>query len=160
MRKPVFGCMQPGKDSTWSAQLQRLASLEILDIANIGNILSRQQTKALIRLRGCAGWSTFVVRIWHDTGFLMTRLIWLTGICFPVHVFYELSFYSWRHLNCHSFLCMWLFAMCYTVQIRAGTVFYIMYKSTRTWCVIIVVEVKVSNKTHFIQFFAYLLVTW
>ena len=37
-------------------KLQRLASLEILDLASIGVILSRQQTtKALLRLQGCAG---------------------------------------------------------------------------------------------------------
>ena len=36
----------------------RVSSLEILNLASIGIILSRQwTTKALIRLRGCAGWS-------------------------------------------------------------------------------------------------------
>ena len=43
-------------DSNQPAQLQRLASLDILDLASIGIILSRQRTiKAVIRLRGCAG---------------------------------------------------------------------------------------------------------
>ena len=46
-------------------------SLEILDLASIYIILSKQRTtKALIRLHVCA----FVVRIWHKTGFLMMRL--------------------------------------------------------------------------------------
>ena len=45
-------------DTNQPAQSQRLASLEILDLASIGSILSRQRTrKALIRLRRCTGWS-------------------------------------------------------------------------------------------------------
>ena len=44
--------------------------IEIFDLASIGIILSRQLTrKMLLRLRGCAGWSVFVVR--HKTSFLM-----------------------------------------------------------------------------------------
>ena len=44
--------------SIWPAQLQRLASLEILDLASVGYILSSQRTtKTLIRLRGCTVWS-------------------------------------------------------------------------------------------------------
>ena len=40
-------------DSNWLAQLQKLASLEFLDIASRGIILSKQRTtKVLIRLRG------------------------------------------------------------------------------------------------------------
>ena len=46
-------------DSNQPAQLQRLVSLEISTIARRGIILCRQRTtKVLIRLRGCAGWST------------------------------------------------------------------------------------------------------
>ena len=58
MRKPVFGGLQPGKTQNRPAQLQRLASLDILDLASICIIISKQRTtKALIRLRGCAVWS-------------------------------------------------------------------------------------------------------
>ena len=47
------------KDSNRFIQLQRLAQcLGILDLTSIGIILSKQHTsKALIRLRWCAGWS-------------------------------------------------------------------------------------------------------
>ena len=39
-----------------TAQIQRLASVELLDLASIGIILARQKTaKALIRMHGCAG---------------------------------------------------------------------------------------------------------
>ena len=53
-RKPVFGvCDQV--DLNQHVQLHRLASLENLDLASAGRILSQQTTKTLIRLRGCAG---------------------------------------------------------------------------------------------------------
>ena len=43
-------------DTNQPAQLLRLARLEILDIASICIIISKQRaTKTLIRLRGCAG---------------------------------------------------------------------------------------------------------
>ena len=65
-RKPVFvGCDQV--DSNWPAELQRIASLEILDLAGIYVLLSQQwTTKGLIRLCGCAGWSVpLLFVIWH-----------------------------------------------------------------------------------------------
>ena len=66
-RKPVFLDFRPGK-----AQPSQLV-LEILDLASIGIMLSRQRTaKLLIRLI-CA----FVVRIWQKTGFLKAWLILL-----------------------------------------------------------------------------------
>ena len=44
-----------GLDTNRPAQLQGLARVEILDLASIGIILSKQRTtKVLIRLRGCA----------------------------------------------------------------------------------------------------------
>ena len=44
-------------DSKWPAQPEKLASLELVSVASIGIILSRQwTTKALMRLHGCAGW--------------------------------------------------------------------------------------------------------
>ena len=49
-------------DSNRSAQLQKLDSLETSGIATLGFILCRQQTtKALIRLRGCTGWSAHLL---------------------------------------------------------------------------------------------------
>ena len=62
--------LQPGKTQTGLLSY-RLASLEIVDLARMGIILSRQLTNALVRLRGCPSW-VFVVCIWRKTGFLMT----------------------------------------------------------------------------------------
>ena len=54
MRKPVFRGFRPGKTQT--GMRSQLASLETLDIANIGIVPSMQLiTKMLIRLHGCAG---------------------------------------------------------------------------------------------------------
>ena len=60
----------------WPAQLQRLASiLGVLNLAHIGSLLSRQRTtKALIRLRGCAGWSVPLLFAYMKTGFVMSWL--------------------------------------------------------------------------------------
>ena len=45
-------------DSNWPVQPQKLDRLEILDTETRGIILSRRQTtKALMRMRGCPGWS-------------------------------------------------------------------------------------------------------
>ena len=43
----------------WSPQLQRLSKkIEILPVARLNMLLYKKRiTKALIRLRGCAGWS-------------------------------------------------------------------------------------------------------
>ena len=50
------------EDSNRPAQLQRLARLKILGYASIGILLSTQRiTKALIRLRGCAGCSALLL---------------------------------------------------------------------------------------------------
>ena len=58
MTKPVFGlCDQVRHKPAWSV-IETSYSLDILDVARIHIILSRQRTtKALIRLCGCAGWS-------------------------------------------------------------------------------------------------------
>ena len=85
------------QNSIWSAQLQRLASLETYAIENIDILLSRQQTlKVLMRLRGCTGWYAFLSfaygknRFSHDVAPLIaiTSLIW--------------SKQTDRHLNCFS----------------------------------------------------------
>ena len=61
-KKPVFGSFRPSiKPQTDLFCYKTGKSLEILDLASLGIILSRLWTaKALIRLRGCV-----VVRIWH-----------------------------------------------------------------------------------------------
>ena len=60
--KPVFGvCDQVSLKPACSAT-EASYSLGILNLASIGIILSRQRTtKVLIRLRGCAGWSAYLL---------------------------------------------------------------------------------------------------
>ena len=59
MRKPVFGVSDQVRRKLACSTLETSWSLEILDLASIYIILSRQRTiKELIRLRGCAGWYT------------------------------------------------------------------------------------------------------
>ena len=56
-RKPVFGICNQGRLKV-ACLIQKLARVENMDITIKGIVLSRQwTTKALIRLRGCAGWS-------------------------------------------------------------------------------------------------------
>ena len=55
-RKPVFGVCDQVRHKPGCAATEAGWRLEILDIETLGIVLSRQQTtKALIRLRGCAG---------------------------------------------------------------------------------------------------------
>ena len=55
-RKPVFGVCKQVRHKPACPATKASPSLENLDIASIGIILSKQRTtKALIRLRGCAG---------------------------------------------------------------------------------------------------------
>ena len=75
-RKPVFGGLQPV-----NTQTGLLYFLEILGIASIGIILSKQRTtKVLVRLRGCAGWSAPLLfesginRFSHDVAHLIMGL--------------------------------------------------------------------------------------
>ena len=57
-RKHVFGVSDQVRHKPVCAATEASQSLEILDIASMDIILSNQRTtKALIRLRGCAGWS-------------------------------------------------------------------------------------------------------
>ena len=57
-RKPVFGVCDQVRHKPACTAAETTQGLEILDIASIGIILSKQwSAKALIRLRGCAAWS-------------------------------------------------------------------------------------------------------
>ena len=70
-RKPVFGVFKPACSATEISE-----RLQILDIETRDIILSRQQTtKALIRLRQCAGRSAPLLFAYDKTGFLMTWLM-------------------------------------------------------------------------------------
>ena len=72
-RKPVFDQVRDKQASSASETFYRL---EVSDIETRDIILSRQRTtKALIRLRGCAGWSALLLFAYGKTGFLMTWLI-------------------------------------------------------------------------------------
>ena len=58
MRKPVFGVYDEVRLKLACSATEVRKRIEISAIASRGFILSRQRTtKALIRLRGCAGWS-------------------------------------------------------------------------------------------------------
>ena len=73
-KQPVFGVCDQVRLKPVCSATETSQSLEILDLASIGIILSRQRTrKALIRLRGIAGWSARLCcshmtqsRFWHD----------------------------------------------------------------------------------------------
>ena len=74
-RKPVFGVCDQGRLKPPCAATEARQRLESSDIEVIGIILSGQRTtKALIRLRGCAGWSAPLLFAYGITGFLMTSL--------------------------------------------------------------------------------------
>ena len=76
-RKPIFGVCDQGRLKSACAATKARQRLEISDIETKGIILSRQwTTKALIRLRRCAGWSAPLLFAYGITGFLMTRLRW------------------------------------------------------------------------------------
>ena len=66
-RKSVFWVCDQVRHKPACAATEARQRLEISDIETTCIILSRQRTTtALIRLRGCAGWSApFYVRIWH-----------------------------------------------------------------------------------------------
>ena len=67
MKNPVFGVFDKVGLKLASSATENSYTLEILDLASIGIILSEQlTTKALIRLHWCTGWSApFFVRIWN-----------------------------------------------------------------------------------------------
>ena len=69
-RKPVFGVCDQVRHKPACPATEASQSLEILDIASIDIILSKQRkTKALIRLRGCAGWSAPVLFVYSKNRF-------------------------------------------------------------------------------------------
>ena len=77
-RNPVFRVCDQVRLKPACSATERLASLEILILASIGIMLSRQQkTKVLIRLQGCAGWSAPLLFTYGKTGFLMMQLIFI-----------------------------------------------------------------------------------
>ena len=53
-------------------EIQCMCQLSYIALSCKISLLSRQRTtKALIRLRGCAGWSAHLLFTYHKTGFLM-----------------------------------------------------------------------------------------
>ena len=57
-RKPVFGVSDKVRLKSVSLGTETSQKIEILLVASLDMILSNERiTKALIRLRGCAGWS-------------------------------------------------------------------------------------------------------
>ena len=81
MRKPVFEVFNQVRLKPAYSATETSKSLEILDLASIGIILSKQRTtKALIRLCGCAGWSAPLLfpysksRFWHDMAYFIFHL--------------------------------------------------------------------------------------
>ena len=105
-RKCVFG-FSTRLDSNWPAQLQRLVKrLEISAIASTGIILSTQRTtKALIRLRGCAGWSApllFAYSIRHVFAWPGPNGVWKVGqgqlfiVCARRVISEEQALCTWR----------------------------------------------------------------
>ena len=57
-RKPVFGVSVKARLKLVSSAGETSLKIEISSVAGLDMILSKRQiTKALIRLRGCAGWS-------------------------------------------------------------------------------------------------------
>ena len=76
VRQSVFAVSDKTGFKPVSPKLQRLAKKnENLPVASLHMILDKKQTtKALIRLRGCAGWSVYCSQP-LKTGFLATRPI-------------------------------------------------------------------------------------
>ena len=69
----LSSCLQPVRHKLACSVTETIWSLEIVDLASIGIILSKQwTTKVLIRLGRCAGWSAPLLFV--KTGFLM---MWL-----------------------------------------------------------------------------------
>ena len=83
-RKPAFGDLRPGKTQTCPLSYRDKQSLEILDLASIGIVLSmqRKNKSADQSAQMCRLIYAFVVRICHKASFLMT---WLN--CFHVCIF-------------------------------------------------------------------------
>ena len=61
-RKPVFGVSDKARPETVSSAIETSKKTEISLVASLDVILFEKRiTKALIRLRGCAGWSALLL---------------------------------------------------------------------------------------------------
>ena len=57
-RNPVFGISDKARPKPVTSATETCKKIEISHMASLHLVLSKKQiTKALIRLRGCAGWS-------------------------------------------------------------------------------------------------------
>ena len=81
-RKPVFGVSDKVRFKPVSSATETSCKIDILLVARLDMILSKKRiTKALISLRGCAGWSAPVLfanpedRISHDDAHFCIHLI-------------------------------------------------------------------------------------
>ena len=79
-RKPVFGVCDQVRFKTACSVIEISYSLEILALASIGTILSKQRkTEVLIRLHWCAGWSAPLLftyginRFSHDMAHMLEK---------------------------------------------------------------------------------------
>ena len=90
-RKPVLGGWRPDKFQTGLLSFRNLIEFWIFYLTSIGMILYKQRTtKALIRLRGCAGWSEPLlfaygikqVSSWHgsNNSFTVPGMVWFVRI--------------------------------------------------------------------------------
>ena len=84
-KKPVFGVCDQLRFKPACSATETSQGLEILDIASIDIVLSKQQTtKALIRLCGCAGWSAPLLfaysknRFSHDVAHMIPDRSWVS----------------------------------------------------------------------------------
>ena len=91
MRKRVFRSFRPGQTQTGLLSYRTSMRLEILVTETRDFTLSRQRTtKALIRLRGCAGWSVPLL-FTYKTRFLMARLTCTWTDPVNHNLFYEIG---------------------------------------------------------------------
>ena len=73
-RKPVFGVSEKGSFELVSSATETSKNIEIPPVASLHMILFKKQiTKALIRLRGCAGWSAPVLFANHRRQIFLRR---------------------------------------------------------------------------------------
>ena len=97
-RKPVFVVFDKVSLKPFSPATETSYKIEISPVASLHIILSKNRiTKALIRLRGCAGWSVPVLfRKPPKTGFLASRPI---SIFQKLNFFFEVFFTSTNSVN-------------------------------------------------------------
>ena len=111
MRKPVFGVFDQVRHKPACAATEARKRFEISDIETRGIMLSwQQQTKALIRLRGCAGWSAPLLFAYDKSRFCHDVAHW-SYLFAVLHCFLSLTFCLGLSLEavwvvCHHFLCL------------------------------------------------------